>query len=112
MPDVVGIHHILPPIMLDVVLASSHFGQMPEPPSVVFANIAITPLGRCHRTDLSFELGEVIEPVITLAQDRAGIIPIVIALAVGREVDVPHGSPPGCGLVIADEAPPQVFLAR
>src|SRR5829696_511713 len=102
----IWIHNILPPVMTDTVFTSVCFGQMPEPPFVVFTNIAIAPVGRGDSADLPLKIRKIFQPVITFTGDGAGVVPIIITLAVRREMDVPECRPAGSGFFIADEPLP------
>ena len=91
---------------MDPIPASRGLGEMLEPPSVMFTSIAITPFGRGDHASDAFEVGEVFQPVVTLAQHSTGIVPIVIALTVRREMHVAYCRLTGIFLFIADEALP------
>ena len=84
---------------------------MVEPPFMMFANIAVSPFCGGDGANLPFEVREVLQPVITFASNGARVIPIVVPLAVWRKVDIPHGCSAGRGLLIADEALPQIIVA-
>src|SRR5688572_21165891 len=84
---------------------------MVKPPLMVFTSIAVAPLRRCNGAHLSFEIGKVLEPVIAFAADCAGVIPVVVPLAIRRKVDIAHRGSAGGGLFITDEALPQVIVA-
>src|SRR6266511_536700 len=105
----IWIHHILPPVVKDSVFVACHFGQMLEPPFVMFPNIAVSPVTCCDGTDFTFKVWEVLQPVITFAGDRTWIVPIIIALAVWCEMDISQGGLARCGFLIADESPPQIL---
>ncbi|MBV6465025.1 MAG: hypothetical protein PGMFKBFP_00293 [Anaerolineales bacterium] len=75
------------------------------------ADFAAAPLRRGDGSDVAFEIREIEQPVVALAEDRARVVPVVVALAVGRVVDVADGGPARRGLVVADETRPQVGLA-
>src|SRR5215211_1465258 len=107
----VRIHHILPPIMLNPVFAPADLGQVVEPPFVMLANITISPLSRGDRPNRPSEIWEVLEPVITFAENCARIIPVIIPLAVWRKVDIPHCGSTWRRLLVADKALPQVIVA-
>src|SRR5919108_6042731 len=84
---------------------------MVKPPFVMFASIAVSPLCRCHGPHLPFEIGEVLEPVITFTEHRARVIPVIIPLAVWREVNISYGGSTRPRIFIADEALPPILLA-
>src|SRR5215212_9382451 len=102
----IRIHHILPPVVANPIFASCCFGQMSKPPLVVFANIPIAPISGCYGADLSFEIRKVFQPVIGFARNGSWIVPIVIALAVRREMDISQRSLAWRGFLVTDEPPP------
>lgn len=106
----IWIHDVLPPVVEDPVPAPGGFGDVPEPPFVMFTGIAMAPLCSCDRADGTLEVGKVVQPVIALAWHRGWIVPIVILLAVGSEVDVAHSSFARRRFLITDEALPQILL--
>lgn len=100
------IHDVLPPVIVDPIPAAGGFREMPEPPFVMFASIAIAPFRRGDHASGAFEIGEVFQPVVTLTQHRTSIVPVIITLAVRRKMHVAYCCPPGIFLFIADETLP------
>src|SRR5262249_53428594 len=75
------------------------------------AHIPVAPLGAAHRASAAGQLREAL-PVAAEAGDGAAVAPVVIALAVGGEVDVAALGLAGRDLVIADEPLPQILGRR
>ena len=102
----IRIHYILPPVVDDSIFAAGGLRQMPEPPDVMFADIAIPPVMGCDFSNISFEVWKVIQPVVTLTGDGTWIIPIIVPLTVRREMDISQRSLARRGLLVTDEPPP------
>ena len=83
----------MPPGVVDSVLASGDVGEVFEPPGVMGADLAVAPFRGSHVADdfAAFEIWEVEQPVIAFARDGAWIVPVVVAFAVRRKVDVAAG---------------------
>ena len=99
-------HNILPPVVMDPVPAASHAREVIEPPLVVRANFSTTPFSRADDAYIPFKVGEVQLPVVALTFDRGGIVPFVILLAIGREMDVPARRFARCDFFVLREAFP------
>lgn len=84
---------------------------MPEPPDVMLPDIAIAPVPSGDFARLAFEIRKVMQPVVAFAGDRSWIVPVVVAVAIGREVNVTQRSLTRMSLFIADKAFPQIILA-
>ena len=95
--------------MVDAVPAPGYFGEMTHPPFVVFADVAVAPLGGGDRAGNPFKVGEILAPVIALARDRGRIIPIVVAFAVRRKMDIPQRGLTGMSLLVTGKALPQII---
>ena len=55
--------------MMDSVLSTLCLGEMFHPPEVMLASITVTPVRCGDLASDTFEVREVVEPVITLAHD-------------------------------------------
>lgn len=55
----IWIHNVLPPVVADPISASRNSGDMPEPPLVVFTDVAASPFRGCDRAGHAFEIGKV-----------------------------------------------------
>src|SRR5689334_6608566 len=102
----IRIHNILPPVVEDSIFAPCGFGQMPEPPDVMFSDIAVPPIMCRDLSNITFEVWKVIQPVVTFAVDGAWIIPIIIPVTVRREMDISYGGLARCRFLIADKTSP------
>src|SRR3989304_4011173 len=100
----VWVYDVLPPIVDDSVKAAGHVREVFHPPLVMQADVAAAPFGRSDLADVTPEIREVEQPIPTFALDRVGIVPVVVAFAVGREVDVAAGGPARRGFFVADES--------
>ena len=82
----VGIHHVLPPVIGNTPRPPGDFGQVLQPPLMVGTDLATAPFGRTDLADLIVEIWEVV-PVVAVAGHQARVVPIVIPLAIGSEMD-------------------------
>src|SRR3990172_1110969 len=103
---VIWVYNILPPIVVDPVPAARHAREVIEPPGMMLAHIAVPPFGSSDRAHVPLEIGEIKRPVVALTEYRAGIVPIVLALAVGGKMDVAACGSAGCSQIITDETLP------
>src|SRR5262245_22612589 len=85
--------------------------QVPEPPQMMAAHIAIAPFRTIDRAAGPREIGKVV-PIVAEAIHRAAVAPVVIALAAGREVDIAAVRLARCDLVVASKHIPEILLAR
>ena len=102
----VWIQNILPPVVENSIFAAGGFGHMLKPPDMMFANIPVTPFAGRDSSNLSFEVWKVFQPVVTFAGDRIGVVPIIIPLAVRREMDIPQGCLARRGFLVTDKSLP------
>lgn len=108
--DIVGVRDVLPPVVMDPVLPPHDFRKVFHPPNVMFADVAVAPVRRSDITDHAFEVGEVVEPVVTFTFHGGWIIPIVVAHTVRCKMDVAQCGLTGMRFVVTDEALPQVLV--
>jgi hypothetical protein len=74
--------------MMNAVFPPRGFGKMLKPPEMMFAGVSTAPFAGIDHACHSFEIREVIEPVIALTYYRGRIVPVIIGVAVGCEVDI------------------------
>src|SRR6266498_3041760 len=103
---IIGIHDVLPPIVMNSMDAPGCFGKMCEPPHMMLTDIAVAPIASGNFASHAFEVGKVVEPVITFTNDRGWIVPIVMADTVWGKMDISKRGPAGADLVVANEAFP------
>ncbi len=77
-----------------------------KPPPVVFPNVTIAPVPGCYGADVPFETWKVFQPVIGFTGNGSWIVPIVIALTVGREMDISERRLARRGFLVTDESSP------
>jgi len=106
----VRIDDVLPPVVRDPIGGTLDVGQKVEPPEVMGAGIALPPVAGVHDLSFPVEKGKVLPGVIP-ASDLALVAPVVIAEAVGGEVDVAHLGPARMRLVVTRKSFPEVGLA-
>lgn len=105
----VWIDDIGPPVIVDAVGLARGARQVIEPPDMMGAHIAVAPILGIDLTGGSAQVGEVV-PIIAIAQHFAAIAPVVVALAVGRKVNIAALRALRCDLIVATEAFPKVLL--
>ena len=98
---IVRVRDVLPPVVVDPVPATHCLGEVVHPPHVMLADVAAAPFGGGHLADDALEIGEVVQPVVALAQDGGWVVPVVVAGAVRRKVDVAAGGLAGVGFFMA-----------
>ena len=84
--------------------------KVTEPPQMMLANVAVAPFRAIHWARRAAQIRKVI-PVVTAAGDFSRIAPVIIALAVGRKVDVADLGASGVSLVIARKTFPKIRRA-
>ena len=72
----------------------------------MLAGIAVAPICGSDTARHAFEVREVIQPVVTFADDGGRVVPVVVAVAVRREMDVAQRGLPRVGLLIPNKAIP------
>lgn len=77
---------------------------------MMLAGIAATPVSGGDLASDSLEVGEVVPPVVAFTDDDRGIIPIVVADAIRREVDIAQRGLSLMRAIIAYETLPVIFL--
>ena len=86
--------------------AAGNAREVVEPPFMVRADLAAAPFRGADHAHIAFEVGEVKLPVVAFAIYTGWIIPIVILLAVRREMDISTGGFAGGDLVVSRKAIP------
>lgn len=57
---IIGIHNVFPPVVMDSVAAPGDFWKVVQPPFMMFADIAVTPICRCDLARDALEMWEVV----------------------------------------------------
>ena len=57
---IVWIHNVLPPVVMDSVTAPGNFWKVVQPPFMMFADIAVTPICSCDLARDAFEMWKVV----------------------------------------------------
>jgi len=81
-----------------------------HPPDVVFAGVAVAPIRGGDFAGHAFEIGEVVEPIVTFADYSGWVIPIVVTNAVRRKMDIAQRGFTGMCFVVTDESLPKIFV--
>lgn len=67
--DIIGIHNVLPPVVMNSVDPPGSFRKMGEPPEMMLARVTVTPITGSDLAIHALEVGEVIQPVIAFTDD-------------------------------------------
>ena len=81
-----GIHDVPPPVVMDTIDAPGHTRDATQPPLVVSTDIAVAPIPGVDLLESPLEIREV-EPIIAITGNHTWVAPIVITIAIGREMD-------------------------
>jgi len=103
---IVGVGDILPPIVMDAVLATGHFGKVLKPPEVMKPDIAQAPFCGSDGACGTGKIRKVVQPIITCTVDGGGVVPIVVAVTVGGEVNIAQRGLARMRFFVADEPAP------
>ncbi len=98
--------NVLPPIVVDAILSTSHLWEVAEPPLVMCADLAVTPFGCVDNSNITLKVWKIQLPIVTLTFYRSCVAPIIILLAVGRKVDVSASGLAWSAFLILYETPP------
>ncbi len=81
-----------------------------HPPAMMQANISIAPFAGIHLTGDTLKIREVV-PIVTVAGNKAGVTPVVIAKTIGGKMDVAKVGLPGILFVVTCITFPKIGIA-